>query len=200
MNCNHAHKARLILLPVRSSIENFRRSSQFKKEERTEYNDVRHLCLACLQGLITRATCQQCWGCWRMHLCFTLAFKLMLRMCAPKSEMSGATATSTTGPSLNSTIAFSSWKRWFVHWGCQKPIRIKNLMTFVTGRPKVSIWFNYSDRLYLPLRVISVIGIYNGSPSTHHCKCPYRSVAHIVSITYSPTLSKAHITVRRTPL
>ncbi|KAJ7378773.1 hypothetical protein OS493_021359 [Desmophyllum pertusum] len=45
---------------------------------------------------------------------------------------SGAIATSTTGPSLNLTIAFSSWKRWFVHWGCQKPIRIKNLMTFVT--------------------------------------------------------------------
>ncbi|KAJ7378757.1 hypothetical protein OS493_021343 [Desmophyllum pertusum] len=45
------------------------------------------------------------------------------------SEMSGAIATSTTGPSLNSTIAFSSWKRLTLCMGC--PVD-KDLMKLVS--------------------------------------------------------------------
>ena len=67
-----------------------------------------------------------------------LAFKPMQRMYAPKCEMSGAIATLTTGPSQNSKTVFSSWKHWFVHWGFQKLMKIKSLMTSMTGKQRVS--------------------------------------------------------------
>ena len=50
-----------------------------------------------LQDLITHVTCQQCWGFWKGRLFFTLVSKPMPRMCALTYEMSGDTATLTTG-------------------------------------------------------------------------------------------------------